>query len=758
MVSFTYDEVGHTTTLFLLSVTGCVLIPFTYLFWPKTHDEEDARLQELRTIHFRSKWFHQAVEKRRTRKWPYILRAILIILWCVFAYYGYQVSQIELVKHDWDPYMELDMENFKGVTDFKKVKKESKRNYKRLAILWHPDKCNTTEHTVEVCEDTFMNIKKANDILTDQARKQDWDDTGANGDNVMMTLGVALPIWLVSGENSWWVLGCYVLCFMIILPSVVGRWWYTKIKYNNDAILLNTTNMFQYFIYKSPTMQFKRLVQILSSAHEFHRAHNADIKERSSDNYHVPRLIQQLPVNDHNSRHQPMCLPYAQKARALIYSHLYQADIENVGLQADQDYVLAKCNMLINEMISTMSMFIQYYQMGRMKRAPHISTIDYTMKLSALLVQGIPDGKNPLFQLPYFTDRHLSFLQRKKIKSMKSLACLPESKRRDLLKSMSDPQYDELNQRLRLMPDVDLAVVCKVEDDEENGIITCGSLINVKVTMKRNILGSKMEQAENEGVEITFEDQLKTLVFGDTEEAVKLINPNAGVENSPAKSKRTKKGKKKKVVQKAIENQENKIEEIISESEDEASDNDEEKKLVEKVEKEQEVDSDDEAPTPEGDDEDDATWNYFQDKLSKRDKGVLEDTSRISHTVLTPKWPIEKQEHWWLYVSDVHQRVLFTPIQTVYNMTAEKEVTLQFQAPRQPGVYKYKLVIRSDSYLDCDRVQQLNVYVVPSTVLGERKNAEEEWGTISSEGSDNEHGDDRAGDSDSSYLSESDDE
>ena len=107
---------------------------------------------------------------------------------------------------------------------------------------------------------------------------------------------------------------------MIILPSVVGRWWYTKIKYNNDAILLNTTNMFQYFIYKSPTMQFKRLVQILSSAHEFHRAHNADIKERQSDNYHVPKLIQQLPTNDHNIKNQPMCLPYAQKARALMYA------------------------------------------------------------------------------------------------------------------------------------------------------------------------------------------------------------------------------------------------------------------------------------------------------------------------------------------------------------------------------------------------------------------------------------------------------
>ena len=90
-------------------------------------------------------------------------------------------------------------------------------------------------------------------------------------------------------------------------------------------------------------------------------------------------------------------------------------------------------------------------------------------------------------------------------------------------------------------------------------------------------------------------------------------------------------------------------------------------------------------------------------------------------------------------------------------MTNEKEVTLQFQAPRQPGIYKYKLVIRSDSYLDCDRVQQLNVYVVPASLLGDRPNAEEEWGTISSENDENE-GSDAGEISDSSYLSESDED
>ena len=125
------------------------------------------------------------------------------------------------------------------------------------------------------------------------------------------------------------------------------------------------------------------------------------------------------------------------------------------------------------------------------------------------------------------------FLQRKKVKSLKALACLPEAKRRDLLKSMSDAQYEELNQRLRLFPEIDLSVNCKVEDDEEDGLITCGSLINVKVLLKRKTLGERMDEAENGQVEVRFDDQLKPLTFGDTKEALEKISPGANTDQTP---------------------------------------------------------------------------------------------------------------------------------------------------------------------------------------------------------------------------------
>ena len=71
MVSFTYDSEGVTTLYFLISVTACVIVPATYYFWPRAKDSEDDRLERLRPVHVRSKWFHKAIESRRTRKGPW---------------------------------------------------------------------------------------------------------------------------------------------------------------------------------------------------------------------------------------------------------------------------------------------------------------------------------------------------------------------------------------------------------------------------------------------------------------------------------------------------------------------------------------------------------------------------------------------------------------------------------------------------------------------------------------------------------------
>ena len=57
--------------------------------------------------------------------------------------------------------------------------------------------------------------------------------------------GIALPAWLVEEKNSFYVLGVYGLLFGIMLPAMVGSWWYRSIQYTGDSVLIKTTKMFE---------------------------------------------------------------------------------------------------------------------------------------------------------------------------------------------------------------------------------------------------------------------------------------------------------------------------------------------------------------------------------------------------------------------------------------------------------------------------------------------------------------------------------
>lgn len=54
------------------------------------------------------------------------------------------------------------------------------------------------------------------------------------------------------------VLGIYMLAFMIILPVIVGMWWNRSIKYSKEKVLLSTTQLYYYFFNKTPNMNLKR--------------------------------------------------------------------------------------------------------------------------------------------------------------------------------------------------------------------------------------------------------------------------------------------------------------------------------------------------------------------------------------------------------------------------------------------------------------------------------------------------------------------
>lgn len=81
----------------------------------------------------------------------------------------------------------------------------------------------------------------------------------------------------------------------------------------------------------------------------------------------------------------------------------------------------------------------------------------------------------------------------------------------------------------------------------------------------------------------------------------------------------------------------------------------------------------------------------------------------MSHTVHCPYFPLEKQEYWWVYVSDRKSKTLLT---TPYHVTAlvnEETVQLKFTAPKWPGLYTFAVCLRSDSYLGADQMHDIKV-------------------------------------------------
>ena len=78
---------------------------------------------------------------------------------------------------------------------------------------------------------------------------------------------------------------------MIIMPVVVGLWWYKSIKYTSEKVLMFTMHLYRSFLFKNPTLQPKRAIMILGASAEFDRDQNPEIVDRESDRVELPQVI-----------------------------------------------------------------------------------------------------------------------------------------------------------------------------------------------------------------------------------------------------------------------------------------------------------------------------------------------------------------------------------------------------------------------------------------------------------------------------------
>lgn len=690
---------------FIASFYGMVLIPSTYWFWPRGLSDEMKRLNTLNNVHRKSKWYINTVQayERNNRK-PNVSKLILAVAWVVFAILVYRAALVEHNITEYNPYDVLGVSVDADNTTIKKA-------YRQLSKQNHPDKGGEPE--------VFMRIRKAYEALTDEETRRNWEDYGNPDGPQAMEFGIALPSWIVDAQNSVWVLGAYVCAFMIILPVVVGIWWNKSIKYSKEQVLLSTTQLYFHFFSRTPNMDWKRALSVFSTSFEFWREYNPDIRAPTpEDNVEVPELLRTLGVEYDTKGKEPFINhPNSVKARALIYCHLANHPLPQ-RLSGDLEYILKKAPILVQEMVSCLTQLTAWAHAGR-ANLPRLETVESVMKLSQTLVQGLRDNKSPLLQLPYFDEDYLKYCFKRKIpiKSLRSLATLHDSDRRQMLRGMEDEEYACMVSCLKLMPMVEADARIMVLDDEEEHVITAGAIVTVSVSLVRKKYGDLKEEPSKLVSRNTNENQ-------DAEEE--------GLEHTQANNKsnkkiwevnKKKKGTKKKVKKVSGKKQPQKdIQQpngSVPKDKDDADDSD----VPEEAKQDSceltggEQDDGEESETSVHDD--DAEWDAMQETFRKKKKKAADYVSKITHTVFAQEFPIEKQEWWWVYICSRTRHLLMTVPVQVCNLVDTHEIELTLPAPKKKGRYTYELWLRSDSYLGCDIKKELKFDVEEERVVEE---------------------------------------
>uniref|UniRef100_A0A2I3GZQ9 Translocation protein SEC63 homolog n=1 Tax=Nomascus leucogenys TaxID=61853 RepID=A0A2I3GZQ9_NOMLE len=686
---FQYDDSGNTFFYFLTSFVGLIVIPATYYLWPRDQNAEQIRLKNIRKVYGRCMWYRLRLLKPQPNIIPTVKKIVLLAGWALFLFLAYKVSKTDREYQEYNPYEVLNLDPGATVAEIKK-------QYRLLSLKYHPDKGGD--------EVMFMRIAKAYAALTDEESRKNWEEFG-NPD----------------GNNIIFLINLYSHGFLHFLSCLI--------LFVGDQILIRTTQIYTYFVYKTRNMDMKRLIMVLAGASEFDPQYNKDATSRPTDNILIPQLIREIGSINLKKNEPPLTCPYSLKARVLLLSHLARMKIPET-LEEDQQFMLKKCPALLQEMVNVICQLIVMARNREERefRAPTLASLENCMKLSQMAVQGLQQFKSPLLQLPHIEEdnlRRVSNHKKYKIKTIQDLVSLKESDRHTLLHFLEDEKYEEVMAVLGSFPYVTMDIKSQVLDDEDSNNITVGSLVTVLVKLTRQTMAEVFEKEQSI---CAAEEQPAEDGQGETNKN----RTKGGWQQKSKGPKKTAKSKKKKPLKKKPtpvllpqskqqkQKQANGVvgnEPAVKEDEEEVSDKgsdseEEETNRDSQSEKDDGSDRDSDREQDEKQNKDDeAEWQELQQSIQRKERALLETKSKITHPVYSLYFPEEKQEWWWLYIADRKEQTLISMPYHVCTLKDTEEVELKFPAPGKPGNYQYTVFLRSDSYMGLDQIKPLKLEV-----------------------------------------------
>ncbi|KAL2752888.1 hypothetical protein ACRALDRAFT_1052661 [Sodiomyces alcalophilus JCM 7366] len=439
-----YDEQGQFFPIFILTLTSLVTLPLTYTLVRPAKD------LEATAPHIKSDYkpehdkLLQSIRQAQKRKQRRVFRAVFVLAgWALMAFMVHLIITTQRISPKiWNPYDIL------GISD-SASEKVIKKTYKTLSRRLHPDKARpdaAKNETVESLNAAWVEISKAYQALTDEEVRNNYIQYGHPDGKQSFSMGIALPTWIVADGNGKYVIFLYTALLGVLLPYLVGSWWYGSQRMSKEGVLVESAN--NLFRAYEDSVDTGGVITALSVGKEYEHTFKGDkadaglakIESRitSPDNHCGMSTKDRHALEDLDSG-------VRRKALSLLWAYLGRTDLGDDALNRAK-YEVAPIAHALNRSFSVIS-----------QAFGHTDPIVASFQTSQHLVQAIPPRASPLLQLPYFTPAIARAVDgdHKNHTTIQQFMDLPDAQRRSLVVGkglLSESQYKSAVDVARQLP------------------------------------------------------------------------------------------------------------------------------------------------------------------------------------------------------------------------------------------------------------------------------------------------------------------
>ncbi|KAL7137417.1 hypothetical protein ABFS83_10G090900 [Erythranthe nasuta] len=468
--------------IFVLTMISLPLVPYTFVNLYLTFKKKTKSIYCHCSSCFRSGKYRKSIFKRISNFSTYS-NLTVVLLWLVVALLVFYIKHINTEVEIFEPFSILGLEP--GVSD-----SDIKKAYRRLSILYHPDKNPDPE-----AHKYFIDfISKAYQALTDPVSRENFEKYGHPDGRQGLQMGIALPQFLLNSDGASggiMLLGIVGVC--ILLPLTIAVIYLSRSsKYTGNYVMHQT--MYAYYHFMKPSLAPSKVMEVFIRAAEY-----MEIPVRRTDEESLQKLFvlvrSELNLDLRNIRQEQAKFwkqhPALVKSELLMQAHLTRETTAlSPNLQSDFKKMLALAPRLLEELMKMA--IIPRTQQGHGWLRPAIGVIE----LSQSIIQAVPlsarkatgassEGYGPFLQLPHFSESVVKKIARKKVRSFQDLREMNQQERAELLTQAADFSANELQDVevvLEMMPSISIDITCETEGEEgiqEGDIVTMQAWITL---------------------------------------------------------------------------------------------------------------------------------------------------------------------------------------------------------------------------------------------------------------------------------------